>query len=760
MSNTFTPRERIQDENNPFVLKEDSYQRDIYLPKHALNQYAWMIHLQTGTPFEEAKDWVKNHLKSGKFQGVRNPRVHYLKRGDNGDRAPTECHLTEYIQETITEKEIMAPTFTTYTSDTKNKSFIGKYLAGKIKSRSKAKKAKFMAKMKGDVMGELYAEGEQRNTKLEANACSGAHSSASNPLYNQTNHSTLTSNCRMTSGNGNANNEKLLAGNRHYFTPEVVINNIYSITQNTDYDHFEAMMQKYQLHYPTVRETLEVIHRSTRMYWQGSEDDIKVAQVVLNLNPIQRAAFVYTSDLYHIRKYNDQFMRDFLKELTTTAIGDNPNPIEILSKLPEDYVNLAHQLCEDEWEGVSKDYESVFQTEEGKKKLHYLEGTASHVLSVVKKYKDFIRCIFVSDNSPAAVPYFPTSIRRAALASDTDSTIFTVQEWVHWYCGEYDFGIRGCRLGATMIFLASQAITHILAIMSINAGVSRENMWLIAMKNEFFFLIFSPTEVTKHYWALIRTQEGNVYKDPEMEVKGVHLISSNAPKIINQHAKQLMRFICEETIAGRKISLSDLLAEVGVIEKFIHGLFEIGDAQLCRRAEIKTPDSYSQEESQSNFQHHLFWKEVFAPKFGLFDEPPYQCVRLTGSHETPKDTQEWLEAIKPKYPETAQRVKDYMKKYNKKKLGAFWVPKSHVDVHGIPEELLMASNLRKQTADIASIYYLILRNLGYYGLDKNNHILISDRYGNNHSESALDIFKRRAVKALEELKVEEQKQGA
>lgn len=56
------------------------------------------------------------------------------------------------------------------------------------------------------------------------------------------------------------------------------------------------------------------------------------------------------------------------------------------------------------------------------------------------------------------------------------------------------------------------------------------------------------------------------------------------------------------------------------------------------------------------------------------------------------------------------------------------IPKQFTDANGVPDELLDAINVRKLTADITSIFYLLLKNVGYYGMDKKLHMLISDRY--------------------------------
>lgn len=709
------------DPKNPFVLTADSYKRDIYPVKHYLNQSAHFLHLMTGRDSKECLSYVTDSIRSGKFPGVRNPVVKFLQREENGDRAPQEMPLTEYLKEIITKREIMAPTLTTYVSSDIFESVLAKYIRTNVAKRNVAKKAMFAAEAAKDDVKHFFMKNEQRNRKLSNNSISGAHASPSTPLYNQTNHSTLTSNCRMTSGNGNANNEKLLNGNRHYWKPDIVLNNIVSIVQNTDYVKFQAVVSKYNLHLPTVQEVMEGILYSTDFYWHSKVWNAKIQSLVERLSPLERAAFLYTGDLFHLAKHNGQFMRTFLGRLSSKAIGEVADPVKEIHKFPEDYVILSHQICATEMKGRGKDYAKMGNCPE----MQTLVATTAHVRSTIHDYSDFIEVIFVSDNVPASVPYFPSSIRRAALTSDTDSTIFTVQEWVIWYFGKVIFTPEAVALAATVVFLASQSIVHVLARMSINCGVSKKDMWLIAMKNEFFFPIFVPTPVSKHYWALISCQEGNVQKSFKKEIKGVHLKSSNAPKEVNDKAEAMMMDIAETVIRGEKVSLVKLFTQVAEVERSIMSAIKRGDGRYCRRGVINTPESYSQPAHQSNYKHHDFWNECFAFKYGVQEAPPYAVIKLSGGLKSATATNEWLEKIDP---EVAKRVRAYLAKHKRDKLGSFQIPKQVVDVNGVPEEILLAINARKIVSDISKIFYLILTTVGYHGLDKKMTKLLSDVY--------------------------------
>src|ERR1035437_1349557 len=239
---------------NPFVLDRNEYKRDINPIKQYIEQAASYLSIMNNTPIQDNIDFVTNIVKNNVTGKIKDPKVVYLQRKENGDREKLETTLNTYINESLANHELISPTLTTYLNPKIKKSILVENIEYKIKLRGVAKKAMFAADASGDIFTKSLMDKEQTNHKLSNNALSGAHVSASTPMFNKTAHSTLTSTCRSTSGYGNANNEKLLSGNRHYWSPSSVLNNIVSILSNTDYELLDKTMSKYIIHYPSVRE--------------------------------------------------------------------------------------------------------------------------------------------------------------------------------------------------------------------------------------------------------------------------------------------------------------------------------------------------------------------------------------------------------------------------------------------------------------------------------------------------------------------------
>lgn len=708
--------------SSPFILPAEQYKRTIDPLNDYLNQTAHYLNISTGRDFEQCKEFVKKKLKDGTFQ-IKIPQVQYMQRQENGDRVLLKGSLVNYIYQTIKNKDVIAPSFTTYKHADKHESLLASFIDGNVAGRSKAKKEEFAARAAGKKELAQYKNLEQTGRKLSNNAISGAHVSTSTPLVNKTAHSSLTSTCRATSGYGNANNEKLMTGNRHYWNPDVTLNNIISIVTHTDYVLLQSVINKYNLHLPTIEDTMDCIQYSSDMYWKNEVAMNHIHDLVAKLNPLQRAAFVYTGDLYHLRKHNDKLLRVFLSLLSAkhTEI-DVPDTFEFVKNSREDYLNLAHQICSDEMRSKGKDYKSLI----GTTNLKTLAATTNNIDTVLNNYSDLIKAVMVTDNMPASVAYFPESVRRAALMSDTDSTIFTVEEWVQWYSGSIGFEQEHMSIAASCIFLAAQAITHILAMMSANFNVQTKRLYQIAMKNEFKFDVFVPTNVAKHYFASISCQEGNILKEPDVEIKGVHLKNSNSPKFITSKASKMMEEIMESIKTTGKISILKYLKEIADIERTIFESIKKGELQFFRLGEIKSPQAYVRKPEESPYVYNMLWEQVFAPKYGPSPILPYQALRVSTTIDNPTKTKKWLENMEDR--ELAERMKNWLASLSKVNLPSLMLPTEITTANGIPKEILDIIDTRKIVYNLCKIFYLILETLGFYICNDNITRLVSDQY--------------------------------
>lgn len=705
-----------------FVNPPSSYQRRINLIPTYVEDSALYLSLQTGQPMEICRDFVQEEIGRGGEHELVFPETMLLSRSKTtGDRTIRTMPFNQYLDTVFGERLILAPTMTAYLPPDVKESILAQYISGNLLKRKKAKHEKFVAKMAGDKVMTAIKEGEQTSLKIKNNSLSGAHSSPFTILWNKSSHSTLTSTCRTATSYGNANNEKFLYGNRHYWSPDIVKTNIISTVRHTDYERLERIVRKYQLVLPSVEQTMTAIHRSTDLYWRSPSAMESIISLVTALSPIQRAAFLYTGDFYHLAQLNPELTRGFLTEMSAKATEPTEQPEHWVDKMDANLQAFVSILCAKELAG-----KSISDTK--KERPHdyaLLAATARRIIGVHDKYEDLIRTLWVTDNLPASIFQLPSVIRRGAITSDTDSTIFTVQYWTEWYVGKLDFSETSVAIANTMVYLAAQLIRHILATFSGNMGVAAKDVSRLSMKNEYYFPIFTLTSRAKHYFAYIAAQEGNVYEKFDTEIKGVALRNSNVPPEIMAQAKKLMLDSMDTVISERKISVVETMQRIAKIENGIRAGVEAGRYNHLTKGQIKSQESYKNPAS-SNFIYYAMWEEVFAEKYGHAPEPPYVAIKVSIDADNPTKLKNWIARMEDR--SVADKMTEWVTRNARNGVTQLLLPEQVLAMTGVPKEAVCGVDIRGLIAQTMEAFYLVLESLGIFMRNDNITRLVSDVY--------------------------------
>lgn len=703
---------------DPFVKKAEEYTRDVDIRRQCLTDYAHMLSRSNNVPIESVKQWLRAKFGPGGELAFKDREFEYTERQENGDRKVVKGGFYAYIMDAARAGNIISPTFTTYTNPLVKESIYTKYIKGNIKGRKIAKHEMFIAKQAGNSLLAEFKNGEQGNYKVANNSISGGHVSSSTPLYNASGHPTLTSNCRVTSGYGNLNNEKLTTGNRHYWNVELVLNNLAAISTHADLPLIESVVKRYQLHVPTADEVLECIEHSTSLYWSGRLLYEPIIKYVNGLTDVERCAFVYISDFYHLAKHNPGFMRMILDGCAVKATTLDPTPTEVWKAVPETVQQLVIQIWHQELKGVSP----------GDVPKHEMFGqiaaTARHVANHIQNHTDFVHAFLRSDVMHHDVANLPMSIRRCVPVSDTDSSIATVKWWIKWRFGNMDFTPESITFSQVMVYFLSSTVIHLLAMLSKNMGVATTELFTTQMKNEFRFDVFFPTFLTKHYWAIRGAQEGNVFKEHQTEIKGSNLRSSNVPEELIDQATVMMRWICDKVFNNEKLVLRDMIRDQVERELHVRSQLLQGNLTYYRQAQIKTPKHYNSEPDRTPYFSHMLWTECFAGKYGHVAEPPYGVVKISTTLTSAREIQNWLNAMSDQ--DLATRIREFLKARNKDSLGTIYFNLEQLRCYGIPKEIQDVIDTSRVVREMCSVFYIIFETLGV-SVDRTK-ILFSEMY--------------------------------
>lgn len=711
-----------------FVKPLDHYKRRIDLIADYVADSARYLSLMTGDPLEQTRAFVVKSITTGK-RALKIPRAQFLQRNAVGDRSIQQLPFNQYLSRAIGNNEIMAPTMTTYLPTTQKQSLLAIYIDGNLTSRDTAKHAMFQAEMNGLKALMATYDSQQSTFKIKNNALSGAHCSPFTPLWNKSAHSTLTSVCRSATSYANANNEKFLYGNRHYYSPDVIKANIISIVNHSDLAAFERVMAAWQLRHPTVEETMGCVRRGSHAYWRNPEQLQIIEAVLTALQPVERSAFLYTNDLYHLSLTNPDFVHELLRRLAVKAtdpILDTEVAKAALKGMDDNMKAFVSILCADELKG--KDTKALLKRVEAGEEgaLHdcgIVAATAVAKKETIEAYGDFIQTFWVTDNLPSSVFSIPGIIRRGVLTSDTDSTIFTVQTWVEWQHGKIDFSPEAIATANSVVYLAGQLVRHILATLCGNMGVEPHQILRLEMKNEYYFPVFLLTSRAKHYYAYMAAREGLVFQVMKHEIKGVALRSSAVAEEIIELSHATMFGIMDAILKGDQIELLAIVRRVATIEREVLAEVQKGSFEFFKKTRIQDRSAYKADNG-GNFMHYELWEEAFASKYGHAPEPPYQAIKASLTTGKKGAFQQWLTDMPD--PEIAGRIKAWAERTGKLYIGTFYMPAINLIAHGVPSEISMVVDTRSLVAQLMESFYLILEGLGVYARNKKITRLISD----------------------------------
>lgn len=710
---------------NPFLRPLEFYTRRVEPISDYIKYMGFYVSRMKNIEHREASKLIANKIKNKEFSMI-NPRVIHYSRAENDDKFKTATPLSVYIKESTANNYVMVPTFTCYISEKERPSQLVGYTTENKNRRKKHKALAKKAKDSGDMLTFTIENNNQDNKKRNNNSLSGTFVAEGTVLQNKSSHSALTSITRMVSSLGNASNEKLITGNRHYFNAEVTLNNLIYIAAESQKEELEALLSKYNLIIPTVDQVMECISYSTDLYWIDTLHTGKIRSFVEKLEGHERASIVYGGDLFHIRKYNPGFMRMFIDRISKRVIPsmypDRNKMCKDLRSFDDQVPNYGHQVCLSELAGAGTDYEDAGKFPDDK--LAMIWATCWNIHKTVEYFQDFIYGFLLTNNIPASVANLPLSERRAVVLSDTDSTMFSIDEWVEWYFGKLVFTEEAYAVAGSIMFVAVQCIAHVLAIFSANMNVARDKIHLLAMKPEYMFPAFALTSVAKHYYTCIRVKEGSVYKDVEMEIKGVHLKNSAVPADLNAMYNKRMTSIMNSVIEGKEISLIEVLQELSGIEKMIFNSLMVGETKYFKYNKIKQSTAYTKGPTESPFQWHTFWNEVFAPKYGIIPEPPYSVIKIPTTCLNKSTLKAWMANIEDR--ELAARMENYFTRLGKTTVKTLYLSIDYVSAFGIPEEMKQVINQGKIILDLTKTYRIILESLGFFA--KKNMLINEQGY--------------------------------
>ena len=708
---------------NPFIYSPEEYHRDINVINGYLDQQSFYLSKMSGTDIETVKGWLKDKLTLDETFKLKNPNVFYLSREGKKDRYKAQDTLLGYLDRVGDADYPMAPTFTVYLPEEERINLYKTYIQNKKKERKHHKKLMFKARMDNNEDEAASQNNHQQTKKYRINSLSGAALNPYTISFTSSLHPTLTSVCRISTSYANANNEKFMMSNRTYFSEEITLDNIVLLAMSADKAMIEQCNQVFNIKYPSVEEALECVRNSSDNYWSKNRDMPSILEFLQTCEPYELANIVYNGDLYQLARLNDVVIREFIRSFIHVPRTPTDDAEMWLEKRADEHtISYISLLCSDLL--IGKQLSKV--KEEQPEVYKIIGGVCKATYERIEASRLFIETYLRPDYLPPEAWDIEILVRKAVITSDTDSTIFTTQEWTKFVTGSYNFEDESYKTGYFMTYLSSQMTIHVLAMMSRNIGLRAPNLRGISMKSEYYFPAYVITPSSKHYYAVISAQEGNVYPEIKLEVKGVNLRNSKIPKTVMEPFTDQLKHVLTTIMKNAQLSLEDVIAEPLRIEQMVKDSLLSGSAEYLTTQQLKSHQSYAKGYDAANYKYHEFWQEVFAPKYGNSPDLPYTGIKVSTILNNRTKLMKWVDSMEDKA--LAHRIAVYLRNNNKTSMGTIYVPKTLFLGKSLPKELVDVIDIRSLLSIICAPCYLYLESMGFYFKNGANSRLITDEF--------------------------------
>lgn len=682
--------------SNPFLSEE--YTSDRSIIKHAIEQYADVVSRAQGITFEEARETLVEYFKNNK-EKYKSRKAKIIIKNKVGDREVKIVPFSSVLKHVQDKNYHFSPSMIGYTNSDEEE------CVNSIGTRDFIKNRKYYKDLRQEVGkgSDLYSKyNELQNAfKIFNNAQSGAMSSEGTPINNKTGHTSLTSTTRCLTSTANLINEQFIAGNRFFNTPENTFQALTARIKVSDLEKMDQVMMKWNIHYPSVEDVMSMIEHCSRRYWESDAAMNALKLYVSALRPVERAAILYTLDLVQLYKHNPEFISTFFDKYIRTDVDDFE---EVEPDNGDRYV-----LC------ISK-----LPKNAPKEKINKLN--ALH-MEIEKEYREFIQVFFKSPIPPSGLFDVVSAVRDCVLTSDTDSSIYTVDDMIAAYTKDRS---KGMNLNAVLTYFIRMVSVDQHAQLSANMNVSKRNLSMLGMKNEYYFGAYVTTDMSKHYYASQWMVEGVKNDEMDMEIKGVHLKSSKIAASIREYAQSLMVKTIDAIEHNKKLDAPQLLFEIAELERGVINDIQSGGWHWLSRESVKGAAAYTNPMSEK-YQHHSFWEEVFGPKYGPAPELPYSAIKFSVDLGSKSKLNEWLDGIEDL--ELQARAREWFLTYGKDKMSNLFVPMQRLQNLGaIPHEYQSAIDFRTVIKQNFKCIYEVVHSTGLYFMNDKITRLISDEH--------------------------------
>lgn len=644
--------------------------------------------------------------------------------------------LLEHIGDT--RSKIISPFGSAYETTNNTVSFL-KIIIDRMKKGRKAEKKLQLEAAKGNnKTAETFHKNKQATIKITMNSLIGAMGSFFNFLSSKPNFNSVTSICRYFVMNAYIFTERFLEGNFYFRYVDQAINFVINcVNTGPKSEDVIRVIEKHGLYQPTADDVIQFLYKGLHRYNPKSLKAQGLEDLVYSLDRGHLAFIFYMNNLKNLVFYNELLFRPWIDKFFNDVENDDVTSVDFLNTVDGDLLIVlsvvANFMIPTNKTGnslgifdVVKQYPNI-----ALKLAKFAKNMQDHMTEI-----DDIFDMFTHHRVSASdVIEHKHMFRDTVLSSDTDSVIFTTKTWVEWYTHELRMSPDAFNINALVVYWLSKGVSKMLYQVSTDIGCTGEDKKAMRFKNEFMMPVDILTAMKKNYVSLIGIQEGVVFGEPKLDIKGVAFKGSVLSGITLDYTNDLIERVLTDIYQNEYIDTNKYVYDVLCFERLVRDSLTNGDTEFLPIMPVKDASQYAKEEVSIYFNYQL-WEAVFASKYGHIDIPN-KCFVVPVSNMRNDD---YLNHLKKIDMSMCTALVTFLSKTDKKSITR--IPICPL-IDKVPSELTVL-------VDFPSIVYKniqpasrLLNSIGVEtGGTEKDKILFSDVYGWVSSEEGQELRKR------------------
>lgn len=683
----------------PAPAPDTALTRDDVILSYIENQVTYLSLIHPDLSRDELTNMVKDVVRTQ----VKRPTARCIVYPEVGNTALQEVDLLDLTRKY--RDKVIAPSGTFYEELEKVEG--GNSIAFSVQcgnNRTMYKKKMFTCMEVGNTLGSNMYNSLQALAKILVNSLPGGHGFLGNPFYDLECYNAITSTGRNGIVMCYAIAEQFIASNYAFTSQEEIIQytTILASRQQMQ-EQIEAVIRKHDLTVPTTEVLLKSLTNSTKYY--RSLRDIKKMCTELkplfdNLADWQKVYIFYRRNFRNLLFFNQELWRSFCTELfALDKECHEPGYAEKIAqidpkdakKIPDDAAAMLAVMFSEVLEKKTASAKTIADFPDIARKYVDLYIRAEHLIEQVN---DIFTAFLYSGEFLLNIPKRQAMIRKACGISDTDSILYTVHPLVSWWTdGDLRLTKSGLNMAAFSIWLLGQVLDAANRDMSIVRGITTEKRVVkLHTKYEFLYSAVCRTNKGKHYFALCLAKEGRIYKEAELDVKGVGFQSSNVPEVSRKFTKDTLKEILVQFTEKGTVSSTHFIEVCMAYEKVILDSLLSGELHYYGNVPVRNESEYANP-SKSVYFNYQMWEKVYAPTYGsIFLPGKYTAVPFKESVFRDPTYIDYCHKVNP---DVCERLVTFLSELRRtspgKKITRIVLP---IAIQKLPEIFIPAVNIR------------------------------------------------------------------